>query len=143
MSDQLLNRTQMCVRILQRGGTLDDLPKENLPTLAEVLNESIGKNNRSVKAIAELSGINNATIYKILNNELHPSRNTLIRLAFIMNLSFEKVQLLLKSGNRSLLSGWRDRDCIIMDGIIHGKSLWEVDQELSKKGFNDLYSKQD
>ena len=143
MTEQSVERTQLCVRILQQGGTLDDLPKEKLPTLAEVVNECLGQSDLPVKTAAELSGINNATIHKILNNELHPTRNTLLRLALVMKLSFEKTQLLLKSGNRSLLSGWRERDCMIMDGIIHRKSLWDVDRELTQKGLRDLYSKQD
>ena len=32
---------------------------------------------------------------------------------------------------------------MIMDGIIHQKSLWDVDRELTQKGLRDLYSKQD
>ena len=95
LSEQMLSQTQLCVQILLNGGSLDELPKEKTPTLADVLNENIGKMEMPIKTIAELSGINNSTIHRILNNEMHPSRNTLLRLAFILKLTFEDTQVLL------------------------------------------------
>lgn len=143
LSEQMLSQTQLCVQILLNGGSLDELPKEKTPTLADVLNEYIGKRDMAIKTIAELSGINNSTIHRILNNEMHPSRNTLLRLAFILNLTFEDTQVLLKAGNRSLLSGSRERDRIIMQGIVQKRHLGDINDELNIKGFNDLLSKQD
>ena len=143
LSEQMLSQTQLCVQILLNGGSLDELPKEKTPTLADVLNEYIGKRDMAIKTIAELSGINNSTIHRILNNEMHPSRNTLLRLAFILNLTFEDTQVLLKAGNRSLLSGSRERDRIIMQGIVQKRHLGDINEKLKRSGFNDLLSKQD
>ena len=143
LSEQMLSQTHLCVQILLNGGSLDELPKEKTPTLADVLNENIGKMEMPIKTIAELSGINNSTIHRILNNEMHPSRNTLLRLAFILKLTFEDTQVLLKAGNRSLLSGSRERDRIIMQGIVQKRHLGDINDELNIKGFNDLLSKQD
>lgn len=143
LSEQILSKTQLCVQILLNGGSLDELPKEKTPTLADVLNEYIGKRNIAVKTIAELSGINNSTIHRILNNEMHPSRNTLLRLAFILKLTFEDTQVLLKAGNRSLLSSSRERDRIIMQGIVQKRHLGDINEKLKRSGFNDLLSKQD
>ena len=119
------------------------MPKERIPKLADILNECFGQIDKPIIAIAELSGINNSSIHKALNGEMNPTRNTLLRLAFTMGLSFETTQVLLKSGNRSSLSGGRDRDRIIMQGIIKGYHLGDVCDELARNGFRDLYSKQD
>lgn len=142
MPKQAISRTQLCVDILLKGGTLDDLPKDKPLSLAEVLNENIGKADLAIKTIAELSGINNATIHRILNGEMHPTRNTLLRLAFVMKMTFETTQVLLKAGNRSLLSGSRDRDRIIIQGIVQNHLLGDVNKELTCNGFHDLFSKQ-
>ena len=143
MTEQHAGLTQLCVEALKKGGSLSDIPKEYIPSLTEVLNANLGKTNRTIKAIAELAGINNASIHKMLNNELHPTRNTLLRLALVMNLSFEDTQVLLKAGNRSLLSGSRERDRIIMRGIVQNRALGSVCDELACCGFSDLFSKQD
>lgn len=143
MSVQAENLTRMCEDILKKGGCLDDLPKERVPKLADVLNQCLGQVDKPIIVIAELSGINNASIHKILNGDMNPTRNTLLRLAFTMKMPFETTQVLLKSGNRSSLSGGRDRDRIIMQGIIQKHTLLDVCDELTKSGFHDLYSKQD
>ena len=143
MKVQAENLTRMCEEILKKGGCLEDLPKERIPKLADVLNECFGQIDKPIITIAELSGINNSSIHKALNGEMNPTRNTLLRLAFTMQLSFETTQVLLKSGNRSSLSGGRDRDRIIMQGIIKGYHLGDVCDELTQNGFRDLYSKQD
>lgn len=143
MSEKKTTATQFCVEILLNGGTLNDLPKIQLPTVSDVLNEHIGKSTMPIRTIAELSGINNSTIHRILNNEMNPTRNTLLRLAFIMEMSFEETQVLLKAGNRSLLSASRIRDLIIMQGIVQKRFLGDVNDTLTDQGFHDLFSKQD
>lgn len=135
--------TQMCIEILKNGGTLSDLPKEKTPTLSDVLNLNLGKMKKPIKTIAELAGLNNASMHKILGGEMHPTRNTLLRLALVMELPIETTQVLLKAGNRSLLSGSRPRDLIIMEGLVHKCDIGYVDSELQCAGFNDLFSKQD
>lgn len=143
MAEQSAGLTQLCIETLKRGGSLSDIPKEHIPSLTEVLNVALGKADRPIKTIAELAGINNASIHKILHNEMHPTRNTLLRLALVMNMSFEDTQVLLKAGNRSLLSGSRERDRIIMSGIVQKQALGNVCDKLVSCGFSDLYSKQD
>lgn len=135
--------TQMCIEILKNGGTLSDLPKEKTPTLSDVLNLNLGKTKRPIKTIAELAGLNNASMHKILGGEMHPTRNTLLRLALVMELPIETTQVLLKAGNRSLLSGSRPRDRMIMESIVHDWNLGDVNSRLRESGFHDLFAKQD
>lgn len=135
--------TQLCVDTLKKGGSLSEIPKERIPSLTDVLNTFLGKTDYSIKTIAELAGINNASLHKMLSNKMHPTRNTLLRLALVMELSFEDTQVLLKAGNRSLLSGSRERDLVIMRGIIQKLALGDVCDELKRCGFSELFSKQD
>ena len=86
--------------------------------------------------------MNPSTIYKYLNREENPSRNTLIRLALAMKITLEETQVLLKSGNRAALSGSRVRDVYIMDGIITKKDYDQVNAVLSKNGLLDLNARE-
>lgn len=112
--------------------------KISFPTIPAVLNELMGARNLTVEIIAGCSGINPSTIYKYLNREKNPSRNTLIRIALAMEITLEETQVLLKSGNRAALSGSRVRDVYIMDGIITKKDYEQVNAVLTKNGFSDL-----
>lgn len=111
------------------------------PTIASVLNELLGKKNMRVEEVAGFAGIDPATIYRIMNRQRNPSRNTLIRLALGMNLSFDETQVLLKSGNCSALSGAKKRDLIIIHGIINKMDYSEVNDALEKSGEITLESR--
>lgn len=136
-------QTLMCAEILADGGSLQDLPQSFMPDLREVLDEYIGKSGMTILAIAELAGLSNSSMHRILNGEIHPSRNVLIRLALVLGMSFKATQLLLEVGNRSLLSAGRYRDRPIMQGIIQKRPIRYVDEALENMGYSDLFSRQD
>lgn len=143
MDGLYMGLTDLCVVILAGGGSLNDLPDATLPTLRDVLDEHIGKSHMTVLAIAELAGLSNSTMHRILKGEIHPSRNALLRLALVLDMSFETTQLLLMAGNRSTLSGGRYRDRPIMQGIVQHKPLGSVNEVLNNMGYQDLFSRQD
>lgn len=108
------------------------------PTISDVLNEFMGRENMSVERLSDLSDIKPATIYRILKKERNPGRNVILRMAIAMALSFDETQLLLKSGNCALLSASRDRDLIIMHGIKHGLDYEAINEELTANNMPDL-----
>lgn len=143
MTYDLVDQTELCVRILSGGGSLEDLPESHPPVLKNVLDEYIGRSGMTILAIAELAGLSNSSMHRILKGEIHPSRNALLRLALVLGMPFEATQLLLKVANRSPLSGNRYRDRAIMQGIIQNKPIRYVNETLAKMGCSDLFSRQD
>ncbi len=116
------------------------LPKS---TLQGHLTALIGRKRISTDAVAELAGLNRASLYRILNGSTrHPQRNVLLRLALVLGLSFRETQELLRCGGRAALSGSRARDIILSDGIIRGLGISEVNARLRAHCFVDLYSKE-
>lgn len=109
--------------------------------LQAIVNNALGKKNMSVSMAAELSGINRASLYKILDGQVQPQRNTLLRLALTLELDFSETQQLLKAGNASLLSVERLRDQIIMVGLVNQDPIDEISRTLEKHGFINLYAK--
>lgn len=124
------------------GNLVDNLTDVPLgPSVSDLLNASLGRRDISVSAVAELSGINRASLYKILNGSVLPQRNTLLRLALTLELNYEQCQQLLKAGNVSQLSSSRLRDRIILVGLLNRESLDEISRVLDEQGFVNLYAK--
>lgn len=125
-----------------RKRSIEELIKEMTPlNLGKTLSKIIGIQNRSTGTIAELAGMNPATLHKILYNKMHPSRNILIRLSLTLELSFDETQYLLKCGSRAALSGNRERDLYIIDGIENKKGIADVNDALTAHGHPDLFTK--
>lgn len=117
------------------------LHQVKLPSLASCLNEFLGRQRINTDVMAELAGMNRASAYKILNGEMKPSRNVLLRIALVLELSFEECQILLKCGERAALSASRPRDLVLMDAVINRHSIDDVNQQLQQNKFLDLYSR--
>lgn len=112
-------------------------------TLRSYLIGLMGKRGISTDALAELAALNRASLYKILSGVTRqPQRNVLIRLALVLDLSFEETQQLLHYGGRAQLSGDRARDIIISNGIIKHSAIEDVNTHLRAHYFADLYSKE-
>ncbi len=139
--------TEYAAELIQREFTSDEVAeilkqqKIVYPSINEALLSFSGKKNMSYEALADFSGINKATIYKIANRKLNPGRNVLLRIAFALHLSLAETQVLLKAGQKAQLSASKSRDLIIMDGIIHEKFVDDVNKELANKEFPDLNAK--
>ena len=136
--------TQMAAHYFEKGYTPEQVQevmknkKILYPTISEVLNEFMGRENISVEKLSMLSDVKVSTIYRIMNKQRNPSRNTILRLALALALNFEETQVLLKSGNCSLLSASRERDLVIMSSIAKELDYETVNNELSEKGMPDL-----
>lgn len=136
--------TEMAAGLFAKGYSAEEVKKimaeEKItyPSLTGVLNEFIGKKNISVDVLGDLSGINPATIYRFMNKERNPSRNTLLRIAITLQVTLEETQVLLRAGNCSALSASRERDLIIMDGIINEKSFIDINDALLERNMLDL-----
>lgn len=142
MDKQNYSQTEMIVRMIHEGHSLEELAKTTkLPSLASCLNEMMGRKRMTVEAAAGLADLNTATVHKIMAHKINPTRNTLLRLALALEASFDETQILLKSGNCAALSGSRQRDLYIIDGIESKKTFDVVNEALRAHGFLDLYSK--
>lgn len=144
MADLNMTPTKYASKLMEEGLSPEEVrsrfrqERVEFPSFTGVLNELLGKKGMSVDVLADLSGINPASIYRFMNKERNPTRNAIIRMAYAMELSLEETQVLLKSANLSTLSGTRDRDLIIMAGIINKNFIVDINQKLIDKGMTGL-----
>ena len=138
--DDRVSRTSFLIDQMKKGMSFNEViedvkPAESLPSL---LLKYTGRAGMSTERMAEFAGLSRAAGYKIMNGKMRPEADSLIRLAFVLELNVEETQALLKSGHRAMLSGGDQRDAAILYGLINGLSLAEMDELLEAKGFVTL-----
>lgn len=134
--------TETVISRLNNGASVTQILREvKGPALGDYLYVFLCKTSRSVETIAELAGLNKSSLYRILNAEVSPQRNVLLRLSRVLNMNLSETQNLLKTGNLATLSGSNPRDIIIVDGIIRGSDIADISSKLTEFGYSDLFSK--
>ncbi len=134
--------TQSAIDMLKRGRTADEIIRElKFPAVGAYLFEFICKRDVSILAVAEQAELNRTSLYRILEGQLNPARDALLRLSRVLDMSLDQTQTLLKYGNAAALSGVRARDIKIMDGILKGRPLGDINEALTASGFSDLSNK--
>lgn len=139
---QKIGPTEAAVNRLKNGVSVTEILHETKsPTLGDYLFNFLSKTTCSVEAIAGLAGLNKSSLYRILNGEVSPQRNVLLRLSRILNMDLDETQKLLKIGNSASLSGSTPRDIVIIGGIINNQDIVDICNHLTENGFPDLFSK--
>ena len=128
--------TELVLENIRNGASPEQIEVDGA-SLPNYLNFLLGRRDIPLSILAELVGINRATLYKILSGSIKPSRNVMIRLGLELQANFEEMQILLKLSNCAALSGTRKRDIFIIDAIINKQSIGILDDHLIQ---NDLES---
>lgn len=120
--------TERTIENIKKGKELGELLTVTpLMTVSELLNEQLGKRELSTEALFEQAGLSRAFGYKVLNGSRQPSRDTLLRLAFVLEMDIRSTQLFLKCGRHARLTAHDVRDVVIMKALNDKLSLSEID----------------
>ena len=111
---------------------------ERTASVPDLLLPRLGEKNMSVEVMSELAGFNRATGYKIINGKQRAERDMLLRIAFVLEFTYEETAQLLKSGLRSALTSDSKRDVAIIYGLVNRLSLGEMDAVLEGYGLPRL-----
>jgi transcriptional regulator with XRE-family HTH domain len=98
----------------------------------------MGERNLSTAQLFEAAGTERSTGYKIMNGQLLPSRDSLLRVAFALKLDVNEVQYLLKVGRRARLTPRDSRDAVVLHCIIQQMTLIEANLALYDAGEESL-----
>lgn len=107
-------------------------------SVGDILYKKLEERKMSVEVMAELAAISRAGGYKILNDKQRPGQDTLLRIAFVLELDPNETQRLLKAGRCALLTAERKRDVAVIYGLSNRLSLGEMDGLLLECGFAAL-----
>ena len=99
-------------------------------SIAELINHIFLQKNMSKAQLAKQSGISEIYLHRIFSGHRKPSRDRLICLCFGLTASLEEAQELLTHSGYAKLHPKFQRDAIIIYGLLHGISLFEINNQL-------------
>ena len=108
------------------------------PKFSNYLMELIARKDMSYEEFGMLANIGRSTIYKIINGKQLPEQDMLLRMAFVLELSADETQQLLKAAHRAPLTSANPRDIVIIVGLRNQLMLDEIDSVLMEKKFDPL-----
>lgn len=111
----------------------------SLESTANALSRLIEEKGISKAALARESGMSEIYLYQILSGRRSPSRNRLVCLCFGLNIGVDETQELLRLSGAAQLYPRIRRDAIIIYGLSHGMTLFDVNDKLFEQNEETLF----
>ncbi len=100
--------------------------------------EMVRRSGMTKSDIINKSDFGYVYFYDVINGRKIPSRDKIVKLFLAMHLSLEDCQEALKYSGRSILYPRVKRDSILIYGLVHRLSIFEVSELLLTNGEADL-----
>ena len=136
--------TQDLSRELMSESNLDAYLSRNQPVfsdedVANLLNRLYQRTDLSKAALARQAGMSEVYLHQVFSGRRVPSRDRLLCLCIAMGTTLEETQqLLLRTAYAQLYPRLR-RDAVISHGLVHGKTLAEINEALTAAGEKTLF----
>lgn len=101
-----------------------------LPTLSDYLTSLCEMRGEKPESVINRSGIDRSFGHRVFSGKRNPSRDTVLQLAFGLELSADETQQLLKVARVSALHPKVKRDAVIAYCLHNGKTLLEAQEAL-------------
>ena len=127
-----MEATQELEHQIRDSSTPDVLEKGafHAPPLTAHLAARLHSRNMTVQDVILRCNLDRSYAYQMFNGTRTPTRNFLLRLAFLLRLSETEVQRLLKIAGRPALYARNRRDAAVLYGLVHGLSAEETEDLL-------------
>ena len=111
----------------------------NNTSVADSLNQMILKQRISKSALARQSGMSEVYLHQVFSGRRTPSRTRLLCMCFGLQTTVEEAQVLLKQCGYAPLYPKNRRDAILLYGLIHKETLFQINDTLFDEGEETLY----
>lgn len=111
----------------------------NNTSVADSLNQMILKQRISKSALARQSGMSEVYLHQVFSGRRTPSRTRLLCMCFGLQTTVEEAQVLLKQCGYAPLYPKNRRDAILLYGLSHKETLFQINDTLFDKGEETLY----
>lgn len=111
----------------------------NYTSVADSLNQMILKQRISKSALARQSGMSEVYLHQVFSGRRTPSRTRLLCMCFGLQATVEEAQVLLKQCGYAPLYPKNRRDAILLYGLSHQQTLFQINDTLFDKGEETLY----
>ena len=111
----------------------------NSTSVADSLNQMILKQRISKSALARRSGMSEVYLHQVFSGRRTPSRTRLLCMCFGLQATVEEAQELLKQCGYAPLYPKNRRDAILLYGLSHQQTLFQINDTLFDEGEETLY----
>lgn len=111
----------------------------NNTSVADSLNHMILKQRISKSALARQSGMSEVYLHQVFSGRRTPSRTRLLCMCFGLQATVEEAQVLLKQCGYAPLYPKNRRDAILLYGLSHKETLFQINDTLFDEGEETLY----
>ena len=111
----------------------------NNTSVADSLNQMILKQRISKSALARQSGMSEVYLHQVFSGRRTPSRTRLLCMCFGLQATVEEAQVLLKQCGYAPLYPKNRRDAILLYGLSHKETLFQINDTLFDEGEETLY----
>ena len=111
----------------------------NNTSVAESLNQMILKQRISKSALARQSGMSEVYLHQVFSGRRTPSRTRLLCMCFGLQATVAEAQVLLKQCGYAPLYPKNRRDAILLYGLSHKETLFQINDTLFDEGEETLY----
>ena len=108
-------------------------------TVPELLLHMIEKKGISKAVLAKQAGMSEVYLHQVFAGRRNPSRSRVLCICFGLNATLDETQELLKQCSLAQLYPREKRDAIIIYGLLHGLSLFEVNDKLFEEDEETLF----
>ena len=96
----------------------------------ELLNEIFDKRDINKSNLAKRAGMSNVYLHQVFSGRRNASRNRMLCICLGLEATLDETQELLKRSGMGLLYPKDRRDAIIIYGLLHHQTLFEVNDKL-------------
>ena len=108
-------------------------------TVPELLLQMIVKKGISKAVLAKQAGMSEVYLHQVFAGRRNPSRSRVLCICFGLDATLDETQELLKQCSLAQLYPREKRDAIIIYGLLHGLSLFEVNDKLFEEDEETLF----
>ena len=99
----------------------------------------IEKKGISKAVLAKQAGMSEVYLHQVFAGRRNPSRSRVLCICFGLDATLDEIQELLKQCSLAQLYPREKRDAIIIYGLLHGLSLFEVNDKLFEEDEETLF----
>lgn len=109
-----------------------------LEPIPDLLNRLVVEKNIQKANLARNSGMSEVYLHQVFSGRRNPSRSRIISLCFGLGLTLDESQVLLRRCGYAELFPHNRRDAILIYGLIHEMTFFEINDRLFEKGEETL-----
>lgn len=113
----------------------------NEHAFTDYLEKMLKKYGKKMQDLINETDYSKPMLYNIRNNERVGSQRAILQIGIAIGVTVDEMQQLLKLSHNQELYPRYQRDYIILCGINAGMNLYEIDEELRKRGIEDVLEK--